>query len=341
LLSVEHLQPTAQVGRLVAARWQPDEHWYRARVLALTSQTSVRLLYIDYGDVAEVEWWKARRLPARFRRLAAQALPARLAGARPPAGGWGRTAGRALIHLAGNSEERGLLAVVGSTGGGDMLPVWLVDTTGNDVPEGVWLHERLVAQGLAEFQVAGETGLEAVVRPRVRALVREAVALAGELAGGREGESLRRRVLDIETRVRNLEGVVYSDDKKLEEPAAEEWTVERRVPAGPGCPDVAVVRGAGQAWVPAGAASGLVPEWRGWDLLEARLAVRGLRPESRRLARSDTSGWAALEAAGLLPSGRAELLLYRLDTLPPALATISQPAAAVLTAVWNNVKGAF
>ena len=28
--------------------------------------------------------------------------------------------------------------------------LWLVDTASNDVPEGVWLHERLVEEGVAE-----------------------------------------------------------------------------------------------------------------------------------------------------------------------------------------------
>ena len=42
----------------VAARWAHDEMWYRARVLGFRSPATVRLAYVDYGSVAEVEWSK-------------------------------------------------------------------------------------------------------------------------------------------------------------------------------------------------------------------------------------------------------------------------------------------
>ena len=49
-----------QVGMYVAARWR-DEMWYRAQVIGFHSRATVRLHYIDYGSVVDVDWWKVGR----------------------------------------------------------------------------------------------------------------------------------------------------------------------------------------------------------------------------------------------------------------------------------------
>ena len=84
-------------------------------------------------------------------------------------GAWGRQAGRAVTRLTGNSERRMLafatsIPTANPTTPTSTIPtspsptsssavrqgLWLVDTASNDVPEGVWLHERLVEEGVAE-----------------------------------------------------------------------------------------------------------------------------------------------------------------------------------------------
>ena len=100
---------------------------------------------------------------------------------------------------------------------------------------------------------------------------------------------------------------------------------------------VHVVNCSRQVWVAAREVSSLVTEWRGWDLLEGRLLVRGLQPECWRLQEGQ-EGWAELEARGLATSGQGELLLYRVEALVSALAEICQEVADILARVIRCVK---
>ena len=93
----------------------------------------------------------------------------------------------------------------------------------------------------------------------------------------------------------------------------------------------------GKAWVVGKDVSGLVAEWKGYDLFENRLKARGLKPDARRLTKAD-DGFDDLRKEGLVGEGDAEVLLYSLEDLPLVLTKINQNAAAVLAGFWNSTR---
>ena len=100
---------------------------------------------------------------------------------------------------------------------------------------------------------------------------------------------------------------------------------------------MAVVWAADQVWVACREVSLLVSEWRGYNLLEARLQAKGLEVGHLRLGEGG-QGWAGLLREGLVSPGQGPVLLYRLETLAGALAAISEEAAEALQTVWQRVK---
>ena len=57
------------------------------------------------------------------------------------------------------------------------MGLWLLDTANNDEPEGIWVHEQLLEQGVVQPCPADSLARQLVVKPRVEALVEEVLAL--------------------------------------------------------------------------------------------------------------------------------------------------------------------
>ena len=55
--------------------------------------------------------------------------------------------------------------------------MWLLDTANNDEPEGIWVHEQLLEQGIVLPCPADSLARQLVVKPRVEALVNEVLVL--------------------------------------------------------------------------------------------------------------------------------------------------------------------
>ena len=58
-----------------------------------------------------------------------------------------------------------------------VMGLWLVDTANNDKPEGIWVHEQLLEQGLAQPCPADSLARQLVVKPRLEFLVKEVLIL--------------------------------------------------------------------------------------------------------------------------------------------------------------------
>ena len=57
------------------------------------------------------------------------------------------------------------------------MGLWLLDTANNDEPEGIWVHEQLLEQGVVQPCPADSLARQLVVKPRVEALVEEVSVL--------------------------------------------------------------------------------------------------------------------------------------------------------------------
>ena len=93
----------------------------------------------------------------------------------------------------------------------------------------------------------------------------------------------------------------------------------------------------GKTWVVGRDVSGLVAEWKGYDLFENRLKAKGLKPHARTLTQAD-DGFEDLRREGLLAEDSGEVLLYSLAELPLILSKINQDAATVLAGFWNSTR---
>ena len=94
----------------------------------------------------------------------------------------------------------------------------------------------------------------------------------------------------------------------------------------------------GKSWVVGRDVSGLVEEWRGYDLFEKRLKSRGLQPDVRRLTKTD-DGFEELREEGLIGEGDGEVLLFSLEDVPLLLTNINhQNAATALARFWNSTR---
>ncbi|XP_054829035.1 tudor and KH domain-containing protein isoform X2 [Eublepharis macularius] len=80
--------PNVHVDDIVAAPYQYDGTWYRARVLGTLENGNLDLYYVDYGDNGEAPLEKLRALRSDFLSLPFQAIECSLAGIAPAGGQW-------------------------------------------------------------------------------------------------------------------------------------------------------------------------------------------------------------------------------------------------------------
>uniref|UniRef100_A0A672KST2 Tudor domain-containing protein 1 n=1 Tax=Sinocyclocheilus grahami TaxID=75366 RepID=A0A672KST2_SINGR len=75
-------------GTVCCSLFSEDNQWYRAKVLAYSSEDRVCVGYIDFGNSEEVELYRLRPICKELLALATQAIPCSLAGIKSPTGTW-------------------------------------------------------------------------------------------------------------------------------------------------------------------------------------------------------------------------------------------------------------
>ncbi|XP_058650090.1 tudor domain-containing protein 1 isoform X2 [Onychostoma macrolepis] len=75
-------------GTVCCSLFSEDNQWYRAKVLAYSSEDRVCVGYIDFGNSEEVELNRLRPISKELLALATQAIPCSLAGIKSPTGTW-------------------------------------------------------------------------------------------------------------------------------------------------------------------------------------------------------------------------------------------------------------
>ncbi|XP_026132229.1 tudor domain-containing protein 1-like isoform X1 [Carassius auratus] len=79
-------------GTVCCSLFSEDNQWYRAKVLAYSSEDRVCVGYIDFGNSEEVELNRLRPINKELLSLATQAIPCSLAGIKCPTGTWSEEA---------------------------------------------------------------------------------------------------------------------------------------------------------------------------------------------------------------------------------------------------------
>uniref|UniRef100_A0A8C2A723 Tudor domain-containing protein 1 n=1 Tax=Cyprinus carpio TaxID=7962 RepID=A0A8C2A723_CYPCA len=79
-------------GTVCCSLFSEDNQWYRAKVLAYSSEDRVCVGYIDFGNSEEVELNRLRPISKELLALATQAIPCSLAGIKCPTGTWSEEA---------------------------------------------------------------------------------------------------------------------------------------------------------------------------------------------------------------------------------------------------------
>ncbi|XP_030631037.1 tudor domain-containing protein 1 [Chanos chanos] len=103
-------------GTICCSLFSEDKQWYRAKVLAYSSETRVRVGYVDFGNCEEVQLDCLRPISVELLALPTQAIPCALAGIKPSADRWSEEPVLMLRHLVCNRflrvEIRGVRAGV-------------------------------------------------------------------------------------------------------------------------------------------------------------------------------------------------------------------------------------
>lgn len=142
------------VGDIVAAPFQHDDLWYRAKVTAVEEdcynpkERKLSIYYVDFGDSEEVTLQDVCGLEKAFLRLPFQAIGCALAKVAPRGGAWSEEASLLFEQLTYAAQWKVIMArPIAREEGGDTLPaVDLVDTSGSiDVN----VAAELVTQGYA------------------------------------------------------------------------------------------------------------------------------------------------------------------------------------------------
>ena len=134
---------------VVAARYDQDGRWYRARVLnndnTPTADTLVEVQFVDFGNIAKVCLSQVRKLKQEFLHLPFQMVECSLAGVMPPPNGfWSEASSQ---HMSALTQGKDLVAEVKHVDASDRVSLDLY------LPEPHWdnanLADILVGQGLA------------------------------------------------------------------------------------------------------------------------------------------------------------------------------------------------
>ena len=96
-----------QLGMWVAALWDEDDYWYRAKIIKITSLTTVELQFVDYGNRMTCKKSELYKLVAPFiqENVPAFASRAKLSGIKPAVGKkFSKTASDLFVRLTLNAD---------------------------------------------------------------------------------------------------------------------------------------------------------------------------------------------------------------------------------------------
>ncbi|XP_055542019.1 tudor domain-containing protein 5-like [Wyeomyia smithii] len=121
--------------------------WHRARIVSEYAHNHVKLFYIDYGTVAELELKDIKYMAKCFASLPAQAMRASLAYVKPVNHRWSRDASWSLLSLV---YEKILYAyIVDVDRKTNVVDVVLIDTSG---PQDIVVNQQLFVKGHAIWE---------------------------------------------------------------------------------------------------------------------------------------------------------------------------------------------
>lgn len=147
-LSKDYIIGDPVVGQLVAAPFENDPSWYRAKVMSVEGDT-VDLYYVDYGDSSYLPCDKIRRLRSEFEVLPFQAIECHLAHIKPVGDSWSEDSTDVFDELTYAAKWKVLMAKkVGQrdTSTGTVPVVELIDTNGD---QDVKIDHEMVKRGYA------------------------------------------------------------------------------------------------------------------------------------------------------------------------------------------------
>ncbi|XP_033107443.1 tudor and KH domain-containing protein-like [Anneissia japonica] len=140
-------------GDIVAAPFQHDDNWYRAKVVGFLDDGLVDIYYVDYGDNGSVHHKELKALRSDFLGLPHQATECCLAGVQPIDGLWSETAINTFEELTYCAQWKPLMAKVmsyKSTENGTLPCLELVDT---NKEEDVLIASKMIETGVAIKEV--------------------------------------------------------------------------------------------------------------------------------------------------------------------------------------------
>ncbi|GFU23978.1 tudor domain-containing protein 5 [Nephila pilipes] len=131
-------------GIICMALWPVDKHWYRAKVLSVPTQDTVKVFYVDYGTIQVIPQTMLRYIRKDFVGLPTQAIKASLAYVYPLNNKnlWSPRTNERILQLSQNIP---LMAKVENIKDG-VLSVVLCDTNGD---ADIFINDILLNEGLA------------------------------------------------------------------------------------------------------------------------------------------------------------------------------------------------
>ncbi|XP_061160493.1 tudor domain-containing protein 1 isoform X1 [Syngnathus typhle] len=146
-------------GSVCCAQFSVDQQWYRAKVLAYTSEERICVGYIDYGNSEDVHINCLRPISSSLLALPMQGIPCALAGIQPIGESWSE---KALLVLQRKASNRILAVEIKGSHKGKALVV-MVDCS-SDVQCNI--AELLVTAGYASrAPVKADDGERAAAEP--------------------------------------------------------------------------------------------------------------------------------------------------------------------------------
>ncbi|XP_067286444.1 tudor domain-containing protein 1 [Pseudorasbora parva] len=119
-LACENFRPAP--GTVCCSLFSEDNQWYRAKVLAYSSEDRVCVGYIDFGNSEEIELNRLRPINKELLALATQAIPCSLAGIKSSTGDWSEEAILMLkrmvcsrfirVEILGKKNGRALVSMI-------------------------------------------------------------------------------------------------------------------------------------------------------------------------------------------------------------------------------------